>query len=354
MRIIIFACENLSLTGGNLYDSLLYKVIRQDASFTVEFCEPKIYKSGFAIKKLITPFLELHWLKKLRNNDVFFWNSVDAYHFFLLVFLLRLFSPKKKVYILHHHYKFELMSGLKRKFFKFFELNFLRMASSIVIPSPYILGETRKYFPSSNINYLEIAFEDKKQNIEIGQVKKGHMLFVGTIEERKGLHLLLDTLSLLKTEKNDFVVNILGGVTEDEYYENLLKKISEYGLENHVFFHGRVNEKVKSDYMKMSEVFIFPSLLEGYGMVLLEAMSFGLPVVAFNNSAIPFTVQDGFNGLLATNKDVVDLKQKLSDILKDSSLREKLSVGALDTFSKSRRLPQLIEDMKGFTEDIKS
>jgi glycosyltransferase involved in cell wall biosynthesis len=354
MKVTVFAYENLSLTGGNVYDSLLYKLLKQDKSFTVEFSAPIIYKSGFALKKLFTPFIELGWLKRLRKSDVVIWNSVDAYHCLLLAFCLRLFYPKKKLFILHHHYKFVEMTGVKKIIFRFFELNFLRTATSIIIPSPYILDQTKKYLPSSNITYLEIAFKDHHQTVDRDLIKKGQMLCVGTIEHRKGLHLLLEALFLLKSEGNDFSVNILGAVLESDYYENLLQKIKAYGLENNVLFRGRVSEEEKEFYMKTSDVFVFPSLLEGYGMVIIEAMAFGLPVIAFNNSAIPYKVKDGYNGLLVVDQDIQDMKQKLSDILNNSNLRDTLSMGALETFSKSRKSPQIIEDMSAFVRSLKA
>ena len=354
MKITVFANENLSLTGGDVYNSLLYRLLKKEESFTVDFSAPEIYDSGFALKKLITPFLELSWLKKLRRSDIVFWNSVDAYHFLVLAICLRFFYPKKKVFILHHHYRFLEMTGLKKTVFRFFELNFLRMATSIIIPSPYILDQTKKHLPSSDITYLEIAFKDNAQSIEKGLVQKGQMLFVGTIERRKGLHLLLEALFILKSETNNFFVNILGGVVESEYYESLLHTIEEYGLESNVAFRGRVSEEEKELFMKTSDFFVFPSLLEGFGMVIIEAMAFGLPVVAFNNSAIPYSVKDGFNGLLVNDKDAEDMSRKLSDMLNDSSLRDRLSAGAVDTFSRSRKSSRIIEDMSAFVRNLRA
>lgn len=203
-RITVFAWENLSLTGGDVYNSLLYKLLKQETSFTVEFVPPTIYESGFSFKKIFTPFLSLVLLKKLRKSDVIFWNSIESYHCLLLAYCVRLFYPKKKVFILHHHYKFAELTGIKKTIYRFSELNFLRTATSIIIPSPYIFDQTRKYLPSCSITYLEIAFKDNPQTVDPDLVKKGQLLCVGTIEHRKGLHLLLEALFLLKSEINNF------------------------------------------------------------------------------------------------------------------------------------------------------
>lgn len=67
--------------------------------------------------------------------------------------------------------------------------------------------------------------------------------------------------------------------------------MSENGLEDVVSFSGRVSDEELRNYYSKAYCFVLPSLLEGYGMVLIEAMSYGLPVIAFNNSAIPFTLR---------------------------------------------------------------
>lgn len=354
MKIVVFANDNLTLTGGNLYDSLLYKTMKQDPTYSIEFCKPIIYKSGFALKKLITPFLELWRLRNFGNKDIFFWNSVDAYHCLLLAFCIRLCYPKKQIFILHHHYKFVEMTGIKKVIFRFFELNFLRTANSIIIPSPYILDQTKEYLPSSSVTYLEIAFKDNHQTATADTIKKGQLLFVGNIEPRKGLHLLVEALLLLKQENIDFCVNILGAVMEPDYYKSLLQKIKEYSLEENILFRGRVSEEEKVFYMKTSDFFVFPSLLEGYGMVIVEAMSYGLPVIAFNNSAMPYTIKDNYNGLLVADKDFHDLKDKLAIILNNAALRKTLSEGAIQTFYKCRKSPQIMEEMSAFVKNLKA
>lgn len=75
-----------------------------------------------------------------------------------------------------------------------------------------------------------------------------------------------------------------------------------YGLEDVVTFVGRISDEELKSYYSRAYCFVFPSLLEGYGMVLIEAMSYGLPVIAFDNSAIPFTVKNDRNGILVRIK----------------------------------------------------
>lgn len=352
MKILIFATENLTLTGGNLYDSLLYKTMKHNTSNTIEFCTPKIYKGGFALNKLFTPFIELKKLKQIKTNDYIFWNSVDAYHCILLLFCVKIFYPNKETYVIHHHYKFQEMSGIKKKIFKFFEINFLKLSNVIIIPSPYILNLTKKYLPKNKICYLELAFEDKKIiNTEV--VKQEQMVFVGNVEYRKGIHLLIESLKQLKNKREGFFkVEIIGSIIDTKYYNCLTKKIKEYQLEKNIVFRGRVSNEDKEHYLRTSSIFVFPSLLEGYGMAIMEAMQYGLPVVAFNNSAMPYIIKDGYNGLLAKNKCTEEFSNNLEKIFNNPDLNNTLKKGALETYSKCRKLPKLISEIENFTKKM--
>ena len=80
-----------------------------------------------------------------------------------------------------------------------------------------------------------------------------------------------------------------------------------------------------------AEIFTFPSLLEGYGIVLIEAFNNGLPIICFDNTAMPYTVKDGINGFVAKNKDARDMASKIQNLIGNVSLREKLQESIEDT-----------------------
>ena len=110
------------------------------------------------------------------------------------------------------------MEGIKKNIFKFFEVNFLRFATSIIIPSPYVLKKTKELLPNKKVNYIEIAFDNNvsvKKTFEMTR----QLLYVGTIEFRKGLHLLIDVLSQLKKDNNKFTINIVGSIVDTRYYK---------------------------------------------------------------------------------------------------------------------------------------
>ena len=93
---------------------------------------------------------------------------------------------------------------------------------------------------------------------------------------------------------------------------------------------GRISDEEKKKLYSESKVLLFPSQNEGYGWVLVEAMSYGMPVVAFNNTAIPYTVNND-NGAIVENKNIREMSFRLSEIIDDSDLYKRLVYGAYKT-----------------------
>jgi len=84
-------------------------------------------------------------------------------------------------------------------------------------------------------------------------------------------------------------------------------------------------EKMPSVYIR-SDIFLFPSVFEGFGMVVLEALACGLPVVCFNRASLPYIVQHGKSGLLANN--LREMKEHLGYLIEDGDARRRFSKGA--------------------------
>lgn len=227
-----------------------------------------------------------------------------------------------------HHFTFVGQEGIVGKFNKWLVCKYTSWMDSIIVPSPFTWDVAKSLFPNKRIFYVPLPFEHKfvrSSNYEVG-----NLLYVGTIEERKGLTYLIDAISMLEN-KESVKLNIVGKVVDQVYYNNLMQKICEARLTENVNFLGRVSDKTLAECYQKAEIFIFPSLLEGYGIVLIEAFNNGLPIICFDNTAMPYTVKDGINGFVSKNKDASDLASKIQLLMGNASLREKLQVGIEDT-----------------------
>jgi glycosyltransferase involved in cell wall biosynthesis len=142
------------------------------------------------------------------------------------------------------------------------------------------------------------------------------LLYVGPLTERKGIKYLLYALRAVLSEHSD-VGLVLVGDGNSKRLENLTKELK---IENHVRFEGFVPENDLPEYYRSSDVFVFPSLLEGFGMVLLEAMASGLPVISTRTSAIPEVVGDA--GILVEPRNIEDLEAKITDFITNSKMEK--------------------------------
>lgn len=149
------------------------------------------------------------------------------------------------------------------------------------------------------------------------------ILYLGVLIKRKGVSDLLYALKILK-ENNRLdgkKIAIAGSGPE----EIELKKICKQNeLEKYVTFYGWVNDSEKKKLIKESQIFILPSYNEGLPISILEAISYGMPVVATDVGDISSAVNDGQNGYLISPGDIGTLAEKLNDIAQKDSF-EKMS-----------------------------
>lgn len=148
-----------------------------------------------------------------------------------------------------------------------------------------------------------------------------HLLFVGQCASVKGLEYLLQAVALLKGR--EVVLDIVGNTAaEPAYFIKLSNLVTQLGLADRVNFHGHVSDKAKlAQCYEEATIFVLPSLVEGFGIVLLDAMSFGLPIVATKVGAIPELVEDGVNGLLVSPADPAALAVTIDKLLTSPELR---------------------------------
>lgn len=147
------------------------------------------------------------------------------------------------------------------------------------------------------------------------------VLCVARLYRRKGVDLLLRAWKLVHADEPEAVLQIAGDGLE---YKNLKNLARELELEKNVTFLGDVPDREKMAALYAgADVFCLPTLHETFGIVFLEAMSAGLPIVALNATAVPEVVRHETDGLL-TGPSEKDAAGALISLIKDGALREKM------------------------------
>ena len=155
-----------------------------------------------------------------------------------------------------------------------------------------------------------------------------HLLFVGYITSRKGVDVLIRATEILIKERGmeNTVLHIVGNTEIDKNYFQEIKNYShQAAIDKHIIFHGWVDNREIEELYLTADIFVFPSLMEGFGMALAEAASFGLPIVTTDAGAIPYLIKDGVNGILVPPGDANSLALAIEHLAASPDLREKFS-----------------------------
>ena len=168
------------------------------------------------------------------------------------------------------------------------------------------------------------AIPSKLLNFKADVDIMGDVLYLGRIVPRKGIHILIKALSIVKQRIPNIRATIAGSA-DPQYLKKLKKLVKELGLENNVTFLGPVEEEKKYHVIKAHRILVLPSLKDLHPIVLLEAQALGVPVIASRVGAIPEIVRDGETGILIEPGNVLELAKAIELILTNNALYQQYS-----------------------------
>jgi len=228
----------------------------------------------------------------------------------------------------------ETHKSLNRWFLRLMIPRFLRAADAIIAISQWTKSDAVRLYgiPEEKITVIYEGVHPRFHRLhqtEIAAARQKYrlpqhaILYVGTIEPRKNLITLLDAyVQMLRQHAvaDDTKLVIVG--RKGWLYEPFFRRLHELGLEGQVIFPGFVADKDLPAIYAAADVFVFPSLYEGFGLPVLEAMACGAPVVCSNSSSLPEVAGDA--ALQFAPTDVASLAAALQRILSDGELRRRL------------------------------
>ncbi|MBR0474624.1 MAG: glycosyltransferase [Erysipelotrichaceae bacterium] len=162
---------------------------------------------------------------------------------------------------------------------------------------------------------------------EYPTLEEKNMIAVGSLIERKGFLDLIDIMNQLCKMDARWHLNLFG---DGEQKQDILNKIKEYGLENNVTVHGFQSKDVINSYLSKSSIYMMTSHSEALPIVLLEAVSFGLPIVAYECPGVDEIVEEGLNGYIIAGRDLDDYCAKTMKLMNDTELRKQFGKHSLE------------------------
>lgn len=297
---IVYFTDDKTPTTTNVYNN-------GSNSLNILWMKGITFKSNAIFTQVLKP-------KFLKKYDII----IATEYIQIMTFLLTLVCPSKLV-LYHGPYK----DQDNKKFHKIFDMLFLKRISNKIdkvfvkselaknyllskgFTNPKVLGVGLDVarFQQSDLN--DIDHEDKEAIDDItNKVKnKKVLLYIGLLEERRNIKFIIDTFAkMLVDDKNIALVLIGKGKEEDiESYFDYAKSIGVY---EHIIYKKAIKQKYLKLIYEKANVFLLPSSYEIFGMVLLEGMFLGVPIVTSVNGGSTTIVKSGFNGYVVENFDV--------------------------------------------------
>ena len=164
----------------------------------------------------------------------------------------------------------------------------------------------------------------------VSNLKEKRLISVGRLSKEKGYMDLLEISKDIFKENKDWSLDIIGDGFEKEKLENYIK---DNNLSKNVILHGFKDKDYINRLLSKSSIYLMTSYTESFGIVLIEAMNFGLPVIAFSDAeGAREIIKDNKNGYLIDNRDKTEYIEKVNKLINDYDLRIKLGkAGKIDS-----------------------
>ena len=258
-------------------------------------------------------YLSLKYFFDNKKSDV-----IITGHLPLIIYgNLLYFFYNKSYAIIHGH---EVLMG--NYFIRNLTKQALRNISTVIPVSNFSGKKLLESFKHQNIKIIQNGFEHErfeglvnKKNIKENKL---NLVTVGTVSMRKGQHNVLKAIPLLKRKFQKVKYHIIGTNENKSYLQSLIKQLN---IIDNVKLHGFLNDKKLSKIMNQSSIFVMLSEtqkngdVEGFGIAILEANHFGLPVIGAKDCGIEDAIDDLTSGILIDKDDVNQFSDAIDEIL---------------------------------------
>ncbi|MDD3245400.1 MAG: glycosyltransferase family 1 protein [Methanosarcina sp.] len=349
---VISATLNEDFTGVPNYTynliSELDNLMGKDSLHMINYQDDPFFKNihKFIIKN------PLGYLSKLFPLSSYFWYTylgmkLNAQNFDLDIVhnpyqVPTLFKFKKQKYVVTVHDLMQVMFPEMVKpsvYFiqKFFLPKTLKYADAIITDSYSTKNDLITLFkiPEHKINVIYLAANNEYKLLdskEVGQVKKRYgidspfILYVGSLKPLKNISTLIKSFYHLKKKNLPHKLVITG--KRRLKYKEIFRLIDELNLQNDIIFTGYVDKTDLPALYNAAELFVSPSIYEGFGLPPLEAMACGCPVITSNTSSLPEVVGDA--GIMVDPYDVDGLADSMYEVLTNDRLKNDMSKKGLN------------------------
>ena len=283
-------------------------------------------------------------------------------------FIYLLKKLKNQKYVLTYHNNTKLPGFLGKMVdihSKTISKKIIENAEKIIVPtSDFFYSTVQNSLGINGKNVIEVpngvnlsAYKGSGKEIREKYHLKNSMilLFVGALDKAhyyKGLEYLMKSIKFLVNDYDDIKLMIVGGGNLKEFYTKLAK---EYEIDEFTIFIGKIsNFEELAKYYEASDIVIYPTLgktFESFGMVIIEAMAAGKPVIASNVPGVRAVLDDKINGYLTEPKNVAELSSKIRLLLDNKVLRDTMGHNGRVKAQEKYAWPFIVKKLEKIYED---
>jgi len=358
MELFVYRLSNLLYEKGIDIEVLTY-AIPSKSNLVTEYRVERIKPTLTAMRNPIS-FFNVFKIMKDKKFDIV--HAHDEHAFLTNIVTLNKSKFNKPV-IVHSHGLFYPENIFENIMIKMYNRSLgkwtLRRADRIIALS----FSDAKFIEQLNVSREKIDVipnaispEDYKRDIDVDFVidkyklrNKKIILYVGSIIKRKGLNFLIDAISQIGERKNNLKLLVVG---DGKYRKDCESLVNKYNLQEQIAFLGRIPKTDLTALFRISDVFVLPSLVEGVPTVILEAMLFNKPVIAFDIPEIHEYFKDSV--YLVPIKDTRKMAETIENVLYNSSSEKMIKKGTnliKDVFSWSSITERIIKVYENVLSD---
>lgn len=341
-----------SRSGGFLYDSRLVENLIAHGDEVEILSQPWMPYPFRLLQNEDGGFLE----RMIAGNfDVILQDELNHPSLFAMNHRLKLRSHVPIVSIVHHLRISEKISVFQRFYLKTIEKRYLETIDRFIFNSQTTHGEVSRlltYEPTGLVAYpgkdlLNSGMSQEEIEYRCLRLHPMRIVFAGNLIPRKGLALAIKALVQVKDIAWTF--EIIGDPQADPQHTSYLKKlVMDLGLEDRIFFRGRMEPIQLFEQLSKSQILLSPAQYEGFGITFVEAMGCGLPVISLKAGAAPEVIADGETGILVPPDDVDSLASAIRRLLEDEELFVKMSRAARNRFDQFPTWPESMNSIREY------
>lgn len=224
------------------------------------------------------------------------------------------YCGRKNCYKIHHEHTFSVNDEYINK------LNKLKKINEVIVVSQTLYDEYKNKL-SIKLEYIPNALNYFPKESELSKLDNKTLITVGRMSPEKGFSDLIDVIK--EVDDKEVVLNLFGDGQELEFLKN---KVKELNLEKQINFYGFKNQDFIKKYMQNSSLYVMTSFEESFGLVLIEAMSYGVPCIAFDSAQGAKYIINQKNGYFIKERNNEKMANTIKKYLKLNS-KEKLKYG---------------------------